>query len=75
MGTQYGPAARSDLDQIAETRRQIKELTDAWNRRHELRPDTAEYARALATEDRLVARIWRRLRKEGPSDARASIRD
>ena len=75
MGTRSGPARRADLDQIAETRRQIKELSAAWNQRHGLRPDTPEYARALEDEERLVTRIWRRLRKSDPSDARTSIRD
>ena len=72
MGTQRGPARRADLDQIAETRRQIKELTAAWNQRHGLRRQTPEYARALEDEERLVTRIWRRLRKGDPLDARTS---
>jgi hypothetical protein len=75
MGTPNGPAARADLDQIAETRRQIKELTAAWNQRHALRRGTPEYARALEDEERLVTRIWRLLRKDGPPSSRASIRD
>jgi hypothetical protein len=75
MGTRSGPAERADLDQIAETRRQIKELTAAWNQRHVLRRGTPEYDRALEDEERLVTRIWRRLRKDGPSNARASTRN
>jgi hypothetical protein len=75
MGTRSGPIRKADFDQIAETRRQIKELTAAWNQRHELRPDTPEYARALEDEERLVKRIWRRLRKGDASDARTPIRD
>jgi hypothetical protein len=65
MGTQSGPAARTDLDQVVETRRQIKELSEAWTRRHKLRRGTPEYARALENEERLVNRIWRRLRADG----------
>jgi hypothetical protein len=66
MGTKSGPAARTNVDQVAETRRQIKELSEAWTRRHELRRGTPEYARALENEERLVTRIWRRLRGDGP---------
>lgn len=62
MGTKSGPAARADLEQIDETRRQVKELTDASTNRHRLRPGTREYVTALETEDRLVTRIWNRLR-------------
>ncbi len=40
MGTKSGPAARADFEQIDETRRQVKELTDAWTQRHRLRPGT-----------------------------------
>ena len=66
MGTQSGPDARTDFDQVVETRRQVKELSEAWTRRHRLRRGTPEYARALETEERLVTRIWRRLRGDGP---------
>ena len=65
MGTKTGPAART-VDQVVETRRQIKELSEAWTRRHELRRGTPEYANALRTEEQLVTRIWRRLRGDGP---------
>jgi len=75
MGTRNGPAAKADLDQIAETRQQIQELTDASTQRHGLRRGTPEYDRALEDEERLVTRIWRRLRKDGPSNARASTRN
>jgi hypothetical protein len=64
MGTRSGPAARADLDQVAETRHQIKELNAAWNERHGLRRGTPEYARALEEEERLITRIWRRLRRD-----------
>jgi hypothetical protein len=65
MGTKSGPAARADFDQVTETRRQVKELTDASTSRHRLKPGTPEYATALENEERLVTRIWRRLRKDG----------
>ena len=66
MGTKSGPAARADFEQIDETRRQVKELTNAWTRRHQLRPGTPEYATALETEERLITRIWKRLRGDAP---------
>jgi len=66
MGTKSGPAARADFDHVAETRREIKELTDAWTQRHRLQRGTPEYATALENEERLVTRIWRRLRHDGP---------
>jgi hypothetical protein len=66
MGTRNGHAARADFDQVAETRRQIKELTDAWTQRHRLQRGTPEYAAALETEEHLITRIWRRLRRDGP---------
>ena len=64
MGTKSGPAARSDFEYVVETRRQIKELTDARTRRQGLRPGTPEYATALEDEERLLTRIWRWLRKD-----------
>jgi hypothetical protein len=67
MGTKSGPSARSGLEHAVETRRQIKELTDAWTSRHELRPGTPEHARALEAEERLITRIWRRLRSDNSS--------
>ena len=66
MGTTSGPATRTDFEQVDETRRQVKELTDAWTRRHRLRPGTREYATALETEERLITRIWKRLRAGSP---------
>jgi hypothetical protein len=66
MGTTNPHDARADLDQIAATRREIRELTDAWKRRHRLRRGTPEYSAMLETEERLVTRIWRRLRADGP---------
>ena len=66
MGTKSGPAARADFEQIDETRRQVKELTDASTKRHRLRPGTREYQAALETEDHLVTRIWKRLRGDAP---------
>jgi hypothetical protein len=60
MGTTSRRAARADLDQIAAVRREIRELTDAWTRRHLLHRGTPEYVSALETEERLVTRIWRR---------------
>jgi hypothetical protein len=66
MGTKSGPAARTDVQQIDETRRQIKELSDAWTSRHRLRPGTREYATALEAEERLITRIWKRLRAGSP---------
>jgi hypothetical protein len=64
MGTTGRRAARADLDEIAAVRREIKELADAWTGRHRLRRGTPEYAAALETEERLVTRIWRRLRPD-----------
>ena len=75
MGTTNRHAARDDLEQIATTRREIKELTDAWTRRHRIARDTPEYAAALETEERLVTRIWRRLRPEGTPTARRPAAD
>jgi hypothetical protein len=65
MGTRSGPSTRADFE-VAETRRQIKELTDAWTRRHRLPRGTPEYESALETEEHLVTRIWRRLQRDGP---------
>ncbi len=75
MGTTRGAAARTDLDQLVETRREIKELTDVWLRRHRLRRDTPEYAAALDTEERLVSRIWRRLRADSSPGSPTSTGD
>jgi hypothetical protein len=72
MGSANGSDVRADLDQIAETRREIGELGDAWKRRHRLRRGTPEYSVALETEERLVSRIWRRLRADGPPVAARS---
>ena len=65
MGTTNVPATGTDRDQFAETRREIRELSDAWTRRHRLRYGTPEYDAALETEQRLVSRIWRRLGSDG----------
>ncbi len=65
MGTTNVPATRTDVDQFADTRREIKELSDASTHRHRLRYGTPEYDAALETEERLVSRIWRRLRSDG----------
>ena len=75
MATMNGPAVRADRDLIAETRLEIKELTDTWTRRHRLRRGTAEYVAALETEDLLVTRIWRRLRADGTTATRTPIKD
>jgi hypothetical protein len=75
MGTTNPHAARADLDQIAATRRDTRELTDAWTRRHRLRRDTPEYTAALETEERLVSRIWRRLRADSPPVSPTPTRD
>lgn len=75
MSTRNGPAARADLERIAETRLDIKELSDAWTRRHRLRRGTPEYDDALETEERLVTHIWRRLRAERLPRSRAPTRD
>jgi hypothetical protein len=75
MGTTNGAAAKADFDQLAATRRETKELTDAWKRRHELRRGTPEYAAALETEERLAGRIWRRLRADIPPVSRTSTGD
>jgi len=72
MGTTNRRAARADLDQIAEVRLEIKELADAWTRRHRLHRGTPEYVAALEIEERLVTRIWRRFRPDGQ---RASSRE
>ena len=75
MGRTNPPARRDDLERIATTRREIKELTDAWNRRHLIARDTPEYAAALETEERLVTRMWRRLRPEGRPTTRRPAAD
>ncbi len=75
MGMTHRAAAKTDLDQLAETRREIKQLTDAWLRRHQLRRDTPEYAAALETEERLVSGIWRRLRADSPPRSPTSTED
>lgn len=75
MGTINGPATRSDLDRIAENRLEIRRLTEAWTRRHRLRRGTPEYDEALQIEERLVTRVWRRLRTEGRSEMRTPIKD
>jgi hypothetical protein len=75
MGTINGPAARADLDRIAQTRLEIKELTDAWTRRLGLRRGTPEYVAALESEEHLVTRIWRRLRTESTTATRRPIKD
>jgi hypothetical protein len=75
MGTRNGPAARTDLDLIAETRLEIKELSDVWTRRHRLRRGTPEYVAALESEERLATRIWGRLRGEAQSRSRTRTED
>ena len=75
MGTSNRHAPQADLDQVATTRREIKELSDAWTRRHRTPRGTPEYAAALETEERLVTRIWRRLRPEGRPDTRLPAPD
>jgi molecular chaperone DnaK (HSP70) len=75
MGTTNLCASRAEREQIAQTRLEIKELTDAWTRRHRLRPGTPEYIAALETEERLVTRIWRRLRGDGQTTSRTSMGD
>jgi hypothetical protein len=62
MGRTKVAADPTDLEQIAPTRLEIKELTEAWASRHRLDRGTPEYDAALETEDRLLTRIWRRLR-------------
>jgi hypothetical protein len=64
MGTKSDAAARADLDRIAETRLDIKELTDAGTLRHRMQRGTPEYVAALETEGYLAARVWRRLRSD-----------
>ena len=68
MGARNGPANKALLDQFAETKQQIQELTAASTQRHGLRRGTPEYAKALEDEERLVRRIWRRLRGPDRSD-------
>ena len=75
MGTTDRPAAKAELDQVATTRLEIKELSDAWTRRHKIPRGTPEYAAALETEERLVTRIWHRLRPEGRPETRRPAAD
>jgi hypothetical protein len=75
MGTTKRAAAKADFDQLAQTRREIKELTEAGKWRHQLRPGSPEYAAALETEEGLVRRIWGRLRAVGPQISPKSTRD
>ena len=44
-------------------------------RRHRLRRGTPEYHAALETEERLVSRVWRRLRTESPPVSRTPTGD
>jgi hypothetical protein len=75
MGMTNRAATRADSDKLAQTRREIKELTHAGKIRHQLRPGTPEYAAALETEEGLVRRIWRRLRAESPPVSSTSTED
>jgi hypothetical protein len=74
MGTTNISADRDDLDQIAQTRLEIKELGEAWASRHRLDRGTPEYVAALETEERLLTRIWRRLRSDRRRDTDARRR-
>jgi len=55
-------ATESDAHQADEERLQIDDLRTASTRRHMLLRGTADYAAAMEVEERLAARIWRRVR-------------
>jgi hypothetical protein len=55
-------AAESDADQAHEERLQIEDLRTASARRHLLTRGTPDYEAAMEVEERLDARIWRRVR-------------
>lgn len=75
MRTRTGPASRADPERIADTQLEIKELSEAWARRHRMRRGTPEYVDALETEERLMTHIWRRLRAERLPRSRAPTGD
>jgi hypothetical protein len=53
-----------DRDRIAASRREIKELADAWGRRHLFRRGTPDGIPAPKLDERLASRIRRRLRAD-----------
>ena len=55
-------AVKSAAQQADEERLQIEDLQTAAARRHLLTRGTADYAAAIEVEERLAARIWRRVR-------------
>ena len=55
----------TDLDVIAHTRRQIRELKDARTLRERLIRGTPEHDAALAAEQQLQSRFWRWARGAG----------
>jgi len=55
-------AVKTAAQQADEERLQIEDLQTAAARRHLLTRGTADYAAAIEVEERLAARIWRRVR-------------
>jgi hypothetical protein len=67
VGTTHDQARPGDLDEIAKTQRDLDELGEVWAGRHRLDRGSPEYLAALKAEDRLLTRIWRRLRAPSSS--------
>jgi hypothetical protein len=58
MDAEFDSGAGSDLELIAETRRQMRQLRDAQTRRYRLLCETPEHDAALEAEEQLQVQVW-----------------